>query len=593
MRPTAGLTFGGRYELQSRIAIGGMGEVWQSIDLVIGRTVAIKILKDEYLGDPGFLERFRAEARHAALVNHEGIANVFDYGEEDGSAFLVMELVPGEALSTILEREHTLPADKVLDIVAQTAAALHAAHAAGLVHRDIKPGNLLITPEGRVKITDFGIARIADQVPLTATGQVMGTVQYLSPEQASGRSASPTTDIYSLGIVAYESLAGRRPFTGESQVAIAMAQINEQPPPLPDTVSEPVRNLVISCLAKNPSERPASAAHLARASIALRRGDVAAAAASVPAVMAGITPTAATALMPGAGADQTTMLMPSAGATPGGAQPGTRAEAAAAAAATSPAKKKKKRSPWTWPLIALISILGLVLAGTLFTIFTDQASTPAPQETSQTPEPEVTPTPTPTPTPTANTVRINRDDFLGLTSGEARDQLAELELSANVVNDQRAAASADQVDRVYEINPTGSVNKGTTIEVSVYGALALPTAPSGPPTVDPGTVEPGGEVTVSWPAQSCPAGRDLTGYEVLAEGNGVVSPGIAGADATSATVTAGTGDFTVKFQYLCGDDAPSGYSPTASVIVEAEEVPTPTPTPTATKAPVAPAAPAE
>jgi serine/threonine-protein kinase len=200
MRPSAGLTFGGRYELQSRIAIGGMGEVWQATDLVIGRQVALKILKDEYLGDPGFLERFRAEARHAALVNHEGIANVFDYGEEEGSAYLVMELVPGEALSTILEREHVLPTDKVLDIVAQTAAALQAAHAAGLVHRDIKPGNLLITPDGRVKITDFGIARIADQVPLTATGQVMGTVQYLSPEQASGHPASPTTDIYSLGI---------------------------------------------------------------------------------------------------------------------------------------------------------------------------------------------------------------------------------------------------------------------------------------------------------------------------------------------------------------------------------------------------------
>src|SRR6185436_13968636 len=191
MRPTAGLTFGGRYQLSSRIAIGGMGEVWQATDLVIGRTVAIKILKDEYLGDPGFLERFRAEARHAALVNHEGIANVFDYGEEEGSAYLVMELVPGEALSTILEREHVLSTDKVLDIVAQTAAALQAAHAAGLVHRDIKPGNLLITPDGRVKITDFGIARIADQVPLTATGQVMGTVQYLSPEQASGTPRRP------------------------------------------------------------------------------------------------------------------------------------------------------------------------------------------------------------------------------------------------------------------------------------------------------------------------------------------------------------------------------------------------------------------
>src|SRR6188472_194783 len=284
MRPTSGLTFGGRYQLSSRIAIGGMGEVWQATDLVIGRTVAIKILKDEYLGDPGFLERFRAEARHAALVNHEGIANVFDYGEEDGSAFLVMELVPGEALSTVLERDGSLSTDKTLDIVAQTSLALQAAHAAGLVHRDIKPGNLLITPDGRVKITDFGIARIADQVPLTATGQVMGTVQYLSPEQASGHAASPATDTYSLGIVAYESLAGRRPFTGESQVAIAMAQINEQPPPLPDTVSEPVRNLVISCLAKNPADRPASAAHLARAAQALRRGDVGGAVAAVPGI---------------------------------------------------------------------------------------------------------------------------------------------------------------------------------------------------------------------------------------------------------------------------------------------------------------------
>ena len=281
MRPTQGVSFGGRYELVSRIAIGGMGEVWEATDHVIGRTVAIKILKDEYMGDPGFLERFRAEARHAALVNHEGIASVFDYGEENGSAFLVMELVPGEALSTILEREGSLSTDKTLDIVAQTAAALQAAHSAGLVHRDIKPGNLLITPDGRVKITDFGIARIADQVPLTATGQVMGTVQYLSPEQASGHPASPATDIYSLGIVAYECLAGKRPFTGESQVAIAMAQINDAPPPLPATIAEPVRNFVMSMIAKKPEDRPATASAVARAATALRRGDVAGAAARV------------------------------------------------------------------------------------------------------------------------------------------------------------------------------------------------------------------------------------------------------------------------------------------------------------------------
>ena len=353
MRPTQGVTFGGRYELVSRLAIGGMGEVWEATDHVIGRSVAIKILKDEYMGDPGFLERFRAEARHAALVNNEGIASVFDYGEENGSAFLVMELVPGEALSTIIEREGTLSVDKTLDIVGQTASALQAAHSAGLVHRDIKPGNLLITPDGRVKITDFGIARIADQVPLTATGQVMGTVQYLAPEQASGHAASPATDIYSLGIVAYECLAGKRPFTGESQVAIAMAQINEQPPPLPATIPEPVQNLVMAMIAKKPDERPASAAAVARACQALRRGDVAAAAAAVPAVATGAIVTDAATQLLGT-TDATTRLMPAGAAT--GLTP--------AAAAAAPAQRKT--SPWTWPLVALIVILLLVIGGTVF-----------------------------------------------------------------------------------------------------------------------------------------------------------------------------------------------------------------------------------
>ena len=561
MRPTAGLTFGGRYELQSRIAIGGMGEVWQSTDLVIGRTVAIKILKDEYLGDPGFLERFRAEARHAALVNHEGIANVFDYGEEEGSAFLVMELVPGEALSTILEREHVLSTDKVLDIVAQTAAALHAAHAAGLVHRDIKPGNLLITPDGRVKITDFGIARIADQVPLTATGQVMGTVQYLSPEQASGHPASPTTDIYSIGIVAYESLAGRRPFTGESQVAIAMAQINETAPDLPVTVSEPVRNLVFACLAKNPADRPDSAGHLARAATALRRGDVAAAAASVPAVLAGITPTAATMLMPGAGATQATTVLPT-------ARPGTRAEAAAAAAAT-----KKKRNPWTWPLIALITLLAIVLIGTLVALFSQPGNVPVPSSSSPpVVAPPTTPKPTaPSPPPTSNKVNVTEADFLTLTSTAARNKLAGLELVANVETGN-AATTPDQVDTVYRVNPTGPVDKGDTITVTVYGAVVTPDTPTAGPTqidpVPPAAIIPGQSVTLSWPAQSCPSGQILSGYEVVAEGNGaaVQPPNPTAADVTEIKVTVGTGTFTVKYRYFCGQ-IESGYSPATTVTV--------------------------
>ncbi|WP_237218395.1 serine/threonine-protein kinase, partial [Rothia nasimurium] len=282
MRPSVDVTLGGRYTLTERIAIGGMGEVWKARDKVLGRTVAVKILKEEYTGDPGFLERFRAEARHTALLSHPGVANVFDYGEEDGSAYLVMELVPGEPLSNIIERDKQLPADRILNIMAQSARALAAAHAQGLVHRDVKPGNLIITPDERVKVTDFGIARLADQVPLTATGQVMGTAQYLAPEQATGQQATPSSDMYSLGIIGYECLAGKRPFTGESQIAIALAQVNDPPPPLPKDVPAPAAALIMCLLSKDPADRPSTATALASAIDAIRRRDLPAALKAVP-----------------------------------------------------------------------------------------------------------------------------------------------------------------------------------------------------------------------------------------------------------------------------------------------------------------------
>jgi serine/threonine-protein kinase len=511
------VTFGGRYELDSRIAIGGMGEVWEATDHVIGRTVAIKILKDEYMGDPGFLERFRAEARHAALVNHEGIASVFDYGEEDGSAFLVMELVPGEALSTIIEREGSLSTDKTLDIVAQTAAALQAAHAAGLVHRDIKPGNLLITPDGRVKITDFGIARIADQVPLTATGQVMGTVQYLSPEQASGHPASPATDIYSLGIVAYECLAGKRPFTGESQVAIAMAQINEQPAPLPPTVAVPVQNLVMAMIAKKPDERPASAAAVSRAATALRRGDLAAAAAAVPAIAAGA-----------AVADDVTQLL-----APG--QTGAATRLMPTPAATSllteehtdeTVPQKKKRSRLTWPLVALIVLLVLVLGGTLAALLTNQDQPDAaPSSTAPTgpaPSPSQS-TPTPSATPTQSLVDVDALDLVGRTCDEARAILRENNLAATCATGN-AATTADEIGKVYTVDPTGRNPAGTNITVTTYGEetpLTQPGAPTLPTTVPAGATE-----QVSWQQYTCPAGTgNVTSYNFTATGGTFVTNG--------------------------------------------------------------------
>lgn len=564
MRPSAGLTFGGRYELQSRIAIGGMGEVWQATDLVIGRQVAIKILKDEYLGDPGFLERFRAEARHAALVNHEGIANVFDYGEEEGSAYLVMELVPGEALSTILEREHVLSTDKVLDIVAQTASALQAAHAAGLVHRDIKPGNLLITPDGRVKITDFGIARIADQVPLTATGQVMGTVQYLSPEQASGHPASPTTDIYSLGIVAYECLAGRRPFTGESQVAIAMAQINETPPDLPVTVSEPVRNLVYACIAKNPADRPQTAAHLARAANALRRGDVRGAAAAVPAVLgAAAGATAATALLPQQGANTAATTVLAAGAAgPGMTMTETEEEAG---------PPEKKRSPWTWPLIVLIALLALVLIGTIIALAVNNSGEPDPTRTTaggtttSAPPPSTTTPPPPPPTSAApETVAVDRASYIGRNVDEVRGELEQLGFAVTT-QEGAPAPTSDQANTVSDVNPSGTLTVGSAITVTYLTAPEAPSAPSSPPTVNPSEASPGEAVSVSWSAVSCPSGQTVSGYEVAVDGQ-TVSPLIQGTD-FQFNASNQPGSYDVTYLVICSGGGSSPSSPAATVTV--------------------------
>jgi serine/threonine protein kinase len=253
----------GRYRLTDRIAAGGMGEVWRAEDSLLNRAVAVKLLPTGRAGDEAFLARFRAEARYAASLSHSGIARVYDYGEsaEFGGAYLVMELVNGEPLSAILARAERLSADATLDIISQSARALDAAHQAGIVHRDIKPGNLLVAAGGTTKITDFGIATAiaaAQASHLTETGMVMGTAMYVSPEQATGSQVTDASDIYSLGVVAYECLAGRPPFTASEPLAIAFAHKHEPVPALPPDVPAPVAELVYHMLAKTPEERPAS-----------------------------------------------------------------------------------------------------------------------------------------------------------------------------------------------------------------------------------------------------------------------------------------------------------------------------------------------
>jgi serine/threonine-protein kinase len=251
-----------------------MGEVWRAADELLNRWVAVKVLRPELAGDSGFLGRFRAEARTTALISHPGIAALYDYGEQDGQAYLIMELVTGEPLSALIGRAGTdgLDVDLALRYVGQAAMALQSAHDAGVVHRDIKPANLMITPGGQVKITDFGIAKAVGDGTMTGTGIVMGTAHYLSPEQASGKDATPASDIYALGIVLHECLAGSRPFTGENPVKIAMAQVNDQPPALPETVPSQVRALAARMLAKDPAQRPVNAGVLAREIAGLRTG---------------------------------------------------------------------------------------------------------------------------------------------------------------------------------------------------------------------------------------------------------------------------------------------------------------------------------
>jgi hypothetical protein len=249
----------GRYRLSERIAAGGMGEVWRARDLVLGRPVAVKLLRPGYTGHEEGLVRFRAEARYAGSLSHPGIAQVYDYREADPPypPYLVMELVDGPSLARLLEDGPVGPA-RTLGLIAQAARALQAAHAAGLVHRDIKPGNLLVSRSGQVKITDFGIARAAGSAPLTRPGVLMGTPAYLAPEQAAGASAGPAADLYALGIVAYQCLTGRVPFHGEP-LAVALAHQQQPLPPLPAWVPPEVAALVADLTAKDPAARPANA----------------------------------------------------------------------------------------------------------------------------------------------------------------------------------------------------------------------------------------------------------------------------------------------------------------------------------------------
>jgi eukaryotic-like serine/threonine-protein kinase len=259
---TEGTHLDSRYRVTTLLATGGMGEVWRGQDDELDMEVAIKVLKQEAATNVTFLKRFEIEARNAAGLQHKNIAQVLDYGTHDGSAYMIMELVEGQSLASILERDKVLDEHTLVSIMKHTAQGLEAAHEAGVIHRDIKPGNLLVQADGLVKITDFGVSRTEDQTTLTQTGMVMGTAQYLAPELALGKPATAQSDLYALGIIAWESLVGKRPFVAPNPVDIAIAQVNDPVPPLPSTVAPALSALVFDLLEKNPRKRPGNAAEL-------------------------------------------------------------------------------------------------------------------------------------------------------------------------------------------------------------------------------------------------------------------------------------------------------------------------------------------
>jgi tRNA A-37 threonylcarbamoyl transferase component Bud32 len=439
---------GGRYQLTTRIATGGMGEVWRAQDTVLGREVAVKVLKHEYADDPTFRARFQAEARNAAALHHPNVASVFDFGEiidDDGSGvrppFLVMELVPGQPLSALLRGGQPMPPERAADVAAQAADALGAAHALGIVHRDVKPANLLVTPDGAVRITDFGVARAADGAAITQTGQIIGTPHYISPEQAEGQRATEASDIYALGVVLYECLAGRRPFTRDTPIQVALAHIREPVPPLDEEVPQRLRSIVDKALAKDPADRFESAGDFA---VALRGGAVAG-------LDAGTAPQA------GAPGPAPTRVL---------SRPGTLAGAAPVDEPVDGPARRRRLPPW-WPwAAAAVAVTAIVLAtvalpggGDSDPVAADPSAAPsASQRSSEAAD---------------DRVRVRESDYLGRDAADVRKELEKLGLK---VHEEKVPAGSpgDLEKTVAGVSPTGLVEPGSTVTLEVWDKYVAP-----------------------------------------------------------------------------------------------------------------------
>ena len=394
---------GDGYKLQWIIGHGGMSTVWLADDLANEREVAIKVLRPEYSSNAEFLARFRNEALSAQGINSDNVVATYDYREADTDAgstvcYIIMEYIRGESLADLIAREGQLDEALALDVLEQAAHGLAVIHRMGLVHRDIKPGNLMLTQHGQVKITDFGIAKAAAAVPLTRTGMVVGTAQYVSPEQAQGMKVTAASDVYSLGVVGYELLSGKRPFNGDSSVSVALAHVSAEPPALPISVSAPARELIEIALRKDPGQRFRDGNEFQLAISQVRQG-------LRPAQPGGHTQVVATEPSATASTQMLASVAEERTSRPEGAYPPSAARAIASrrppappapSRAATPAPRERKSSA-AGPVISALLLLALLAGGAawaytegVFDRFTGGGTptTPRPTMSATTPTPE-------------------------------------------------------------------------------------------------------------------------------------------------------------------------------------------------------------
>jgi eukaryotic-like serine/threonine-protein kinase len=432
-----GRLISGRYRLIAPLGEGGMATIWRAVDEQLDREVAVKILRPQFSSDPGFAARFKQEARAAGGLSHPNIVSVYDYGTDgaDGEQYIVMELVDGRDLSTILRERGALSTDDSVRIAIGVASALEVAHRKGIVHRDVKPGNILITDGGDVKVTDFGIARAVSEASMTVTGTTLGSVHYFSPEQARGDEVTGASDVYSLGIVLFEMLTGRRPFEADTAAAVALKRLNEDPP-TPTAIGKPqpagLEAIVMRALAREPVDRFPDAGAMAEALRAWRRNP--------DAVPAGVV----VAATPAAG--EPTVYVPPRVTTP--------ADRAPVVPPPSRAQERRDdRQPW-W--MWLLAVLGVVLLGAIGFLGVQLLAEP-----------------TPTPSQAVGVTVPTCDD---VSLATLRSQAAELGLTLS--EDEQASEDVDE-GRVIRCEPeTGQrVEEGSTLVAVVSsgpGEVAVP-----------------------------------------------------------------------------------------------------------------------